>query len=146
MSFTMRFSYLVQDAFKYIVRFWMRTLLRLNWRAVSDDSLPILSSSGNVEAFYHLDSEVKIANFRGMVEKMKEYRISFRDLGIDPLVFWEALKKLGNEVRAEIECAFRANYLGKRIIDFYMGTLGVALEFVRKQALSATIVFCPTEE
>jgi hypothetical protein len=103
----------------------------------------MLSSSGNFDAFYRLDFEVKIANFRGMVEEMKEYKISFRELGIDPLAFWEALKKLGDEVRAEIERAFRANYLGKRIIDFYMGTLGVALAFVRKQTLSAIIVFCP---
>lgn len=143
MSLTIQLSNLLQNTIERMVRFWMRILLQLNWRAVSDDSLPVLSSSGDFEVFHRLDFEAKIANYRGMVEEMKAYGISFRELGIDPLVFWETLKKLGNEVRVEIERAFRANYFGKRIIDFYMGTLGVALTFLHEQAPFVTIVPCP---
>jgi hypothetical protein len=146
MSLSNQLSNLLQNMIERIARFWIRILLQLNWRAVSDDSLPVISSPGNFEAFYRLDFEAKIANYRGMVEEMKTYGISFRELGIDPLVFWETLKKLGNEVRAEIERAFRANYFGKRIIDFYMGTLGVALTFLHEQASFVTVVPCPIEE
>lgn len=84
-----------------------------------------------------------MACFRDMVARMKFHRITFGELGIDPLSFWEKLKKLGLRVREEIGNYFRANYYGKRMANSYMRTTGEVLGLVHDEVVAAKVILHP---
>lgn len=143
MSFSMSVVYFVRFIVDHLSRFGAKVVLRLNWCVVSDDSTRFIGRFSAPQVFPQIEVEARMACFRDMVSRMKFYGITFHELGIDPLFFWEKLKMLGLKVRKEIERYFRANYYGKRMAESYMRTLGEALGLVHDESVAGKIVIHP---
>ncbi len=117
-----------------LVRMGARFMLRLDWY--------IATTEGNVirpdlmkryEMFIRIDAEIRMLSLRELVEKMRFYRFTFKELGISPLEFWETMKRYAAEIRREIEDAFTGNYFGKQLANRCLQTLGYVLGFIREQ-------------
>lgn len=135
-------SCFIQGAINRLIRFWAKVALRLKWRVVSDDSICLLSLPGSSDMFPRIEVEARIACFREMVVKMKFYGISFREVDIDPLAFWEALKDLGRMLRDEVDRFFQASYFGRQMTKWYTQALAEALGLVHRQTVCVRMVRC----
>lgn len=141
MSFSMSIVCFVRFIVDFLSRAGAKIVLRLNWNAVSDDSIRFVGRLSAPETFPRIEVEARMACFRDMVARMKFHGITFRELGIDPLAFWEKLKNLGLKVRREIERYFRANYYGKRMAESYLKTVGEVLGLVHDESVAGEVVF-----
>jgi hypothetical protein len=124
----------------HMSRFGAKIVLRLNWSAVSDDEARFIGGFPAPETFPRIEVEARMACFRDMVARMKFHHITFGELGINPLAFWEKLKELGLKVRREIDRYFRANYYGKRMIDSYMRITGEVFGLVHDEAVAGKVI------
>ena len=136
MTFTKFHLNMFYRVLNFLIRFFAKILLRLDWNLANSDDvrLQLLKSP----MFPRIDAEVRLFSLRDMVSKMRFYSLTFKELGINPLEFWETLKRFAREIRDEIMEDFYGNYFGRHLAKRCISILGDALKFVHEESTLST--------
>jgi hypothetical protein len=122
---------------QFIHRVVMKLQLRLSWFVISTNG-KCIRIGREIATFPMIDPEEELGCYRDMLTKMKACHITFRDIGIDPIEFWNILKSAGRRLRDEIARTLRGNYVGARLANSFMNLVREVFAFVWGQAPGAT--------
>jgi len=117
--------------------------LRMNWLFMSTTG-KCVRIGREFAIFPTIDPEDEVDCYRDMLKLMKAYRLTFREIGVDPISFWENLKAAGLRLRQIIIKTLTCNYVGTRLANYLIGLVNEAYAFIKAQAPKIAVPV-PTE-